>query len=127
MNQKRYTMGRPLPKLAVRFFCERAGVEPVRDWLKALPPEDRRIIGEELRTLQFGWPVGMPLVRKIDGSLWEIRVHLHRRAARLMFTIDHTEAVLVHGFIKKSRKTPPSDLRVARVRARQVRRAAGGK
>ena len=61
------------PIMAVFFFRTASGSEPVRDWLKSLPREQRRIIGEDIKTVQFGWPLGMPLVRKLDKRLWEVR------------------------------------------------------
>lgn len=62
----------PQPILEVRFFRTSAGNEPVRDWLKAMTREDRRAIGEDIKTAQFGWPIGMPLIRKLDKDLWEV-------------------------------------------------------
>lgn len=119
-------MGDSLPKLTVRFFSTASGAQPVREWLNALEPEDRRSIGREIRTVQFGWPIGMPVVRKIEDGLWEVRVSLDRRIARVVFTIVRSEAVLVHGFIKKTRRFSAGDLMLARSRARQVRRAIEG-
>lgn len=110
----------PPPKLAVRFFLTTEGREPVREWLKSLPQQERKIIGDEIRTVQFGWPVGMPLVRKLDQGLWEVRVDLPNRIARVLFTIVDAQAVLLHGFIKKSQKTPAPDLAVAKRRKGQL-------
>lgn len=107
--------------LTVRFFRSDAGTEPVRDWLKDLEAQDRRTIGEEIKTVQIGWPLGMPLVRKISKDLWEIRISLHKRIARVLFTIVGKEIVLLHGFIKKSQATPKDDLDVAKKRLQQVK------
>lgn len=71
------------PKLTVRFFASAAGREPVREWLKALPDAERKTIGDDIRTLQFGWPVGMPLVRKLEDELWEVRSDLRNGIARV--------------------------------------------
>jgi phage-related protein len=79
---------------------------------------ERRIIGEDIKTVQFGWPLGMPLVRKLDKGLWEIRSRLPDRIARVIFTTGERRMVLLHGFIKKSRKTPQEDLELARTRLR---------
>jgi len=110
----------PQPKLSVRFFRTLEGREPVREWLKSLPKRERKAVGDEIRTVQFGWPIGMPLVRKLDTGLWEVRVGLPNRTARVLFTIVDQQAVLLHGFIKKSQKTPASDLAVARQRKEQL-------
>lgn len=106
------------PTLDVRFFKTDAGTEPVRNWLKELSAIDRKTIGEDIKTVQFGWPLGMPLVRKMKKDLWEIRVHLDGRIARVLFTISSGKIVLLHGFIKKSQATPQPDLKLAKDRMR---------
>ena len=103
-------------KLAIKFFRTDGGSEPVKKWLKELSKPERKSIGDDLRTLQFGWPVGMPLVRKMEDGLWEIRTDFPNRIARVLFTVVAGEAVLLHGFMKQSRKTPQPDLRTARKR-----------
>ena len=111
-------MNGPEPILPVVFFRTGAGNEPVREWLKSLPREERRIIGEDVKTVQFGWPLGMPLVRKLDRGLWEVRSNLRGRIARVVFTTGQGRMILLHGFIKKSRKTPQEDLELAKTRLR---------
>jgi phage-related protein len=91
-------------KLGIKFFRTVEGKELVREWLKALPAAERKSIGDDLRTVQFGWPVGMPLVRKLDMGLWEVRTDLPNRIARVLFTVISNEAVLLHGFIRNPRK-----------------------
>jgi phage-related protein len=112
------------PKLTVRFFRTRLGNEPVREWLKSLPAAERKAIGEEIRAVQFGWPLGMPLVRKLDVDLWEVRVRLKDRIARVLLTIEAGEAILLHGFIKKSQKIPDEELATAVRRRKQLMSAA---
>ncbi|MFM0735547.1 type II toxin-antitoxin system RelE/ParE family toxin [Paraburkholderia sediminicola] len=107
--------------LAVKFFRMDSGNEPVREWLKGLVAEDRKTVGEDIKTVQIGWPIGMPLVRKIGKDLWEIRIHLHRRIARVLFTVVGGDIALLHGFIKKSQATPQEDLDLAKDRLRQLR------
>jgi phage-related protein len=89
----------------------------VRDWLKGLPsPEDRRRIGEDIKTVEFGWPIGMPVCRPSGDGLYEVRTRLtQNRIARVLFYIDKRgRMVLLHGFIKKTQKTPDEDLELAR-------------
>lgn len=102
--------------LQVVFYQTDSGKEPVRDWLKELNREDRKAIGEDIKTVQFGWPLGMPLVRKIEKGLWEVRIQLNNRIARILFTAHKGIMLLLHGFIKKSQKTPANDLKVAKQR-----------
>ena len=84
----------------------------MRDCLKALPIEDRQRIGRDLAMVQYGWPEGMPLCRSFGGGIWELRTSLaSRRIARVLFFVDEGRIGLVHGFIKKTRRTPPDDLR----------------
>ncbi len=108
-------------RLRVVFFRTNRGSEPVREWLKSLSPADKRTIGEDIKTVQFGWPIGMPVVRKIEPDLWEIRSILKSGIARVMFTVDRNVMVLIHGFIKKSQSTPLDDLKLARERLAQLR------
>lgn len=102
--------------LNVRFFCTDAGNEPVREWLTDLPREHRRMIGTDIKTVQLGWPIGMPVVRKLDTGLWEVRIDLDDTIARILFTIVGSDMILLHGFIKKSQKTPASDMATAKQR-----------
>jgi phage-related protein len=101
---------RPLPAV---FFRTEAGREPVREWLQGLPKHERRIIGIEVMTLQYRWPLGMPLVRNLGSALWEIRSALPTRTARTLFFVHQGEIVLLHGFIKKTKKTPAEDRALA--------------
>ena len=105
----------------VVFFRLDSGREPVRDWLKKLNRESRKTIGEDIKTLQFRWPVGMPLTRKMADDLWELRSHLVSGVARTFFTVYDEKIVLLHGFVKKSRKTPAKELAVARRRLTKLR------
>ena len=110
-------MQRPvLPTLRVRFFQSGFGDEPVCDWLKSLPAHERRLIGDDIKTVQFRWPLGMPLVRKLVASVWEVRTNLPTRIARVLFTVKADQLVLLHGFIKKTQATPPAELKLAQKR-----------
>lgn len=98
------------------FFRTEAGGEPVRDWLKELEKDDRKRIGEDIKTVEFGWPIGMPGARPLGAGLHEVRTNLSgKRIARVMFYIDRrNRMVLLHGFIKKTPRTPVEDLGLAR-------------
>ena len=110
------------PILDIRFYATELGAEPVREWLKLLPAVDRKVIGEDMKTVQFGWPLGMPLVRSMGGGLWEVRIRLENRIARVLFVLDGSTMVLLHGFIKKTQATSQSDLDLAKDRLKQLRR-----
>ena len=110
-------MSPPLPRpLRIIFFRTEAGNESAREWLKGLSKEDRNIIGEDLKTLQFRWPLGMPLVRPLDDKIYEVRTNLPHRIARTLFFIHKEEIILLHGFIKKTRQTPSEELILAKKR-----------
>ncbi|WP_322092631.1 type II toxin-antitoxin system RelE/ParE family toxin [Paraburkholderia bannensis] len=108
------------PVLSVHFFCTESGNEPVRHWLRELDAAERKTIGEEIKTVQIGWPLGMPLVRKLARDLWEVRIRLPSRIARIIFTIEGGAMVLLHGFIKKSQATPQEDMALAKERLRAL-------
>jgi phage-related protein len=105
--------GKRIPAI---FYRTEAGGEPVREWLKGLSPEDRKRIGEDIKTVEFGWPIGMPVCRPLGDGLLEVRTSLaQNRIARVPFYVDKKgRMVLLHGFIKKARKTPAEDLELAR-------------
>ena len=106
--------------LSVRFYKTETNSEPVREWLRNLPSDHKKTIGEDIKTVQYGWPIGMPVVRKIEPALWEIRSRLKNGIARIFFTVIGDTLVLLHGFIKKSQKTPMDDLELARKRKRII-------
>lgn len=112
-------------RLKVMFFKTQSGNEPVREWLKDpkfVSAKDRETIGEDIKTVQFGWPMGMPMVRKLASDLWEIRSDISSgRIARVLFTVKEDLIVLLHGFIKKEQKTKREDLEIARKRLSQLR------
>jgi phage-related protein len=106
--------GKQIPAV---FFRTAAGGEPVRGWLKALPSSnDRKRVGEDIKTVEFGWPLGMPVCRPLGGGIYEVRTSLEQnRIARVLFYIDRKcRVVLLHAFIKKSQKTPDEDLELAK-------------
>ncbi|MBF0137932.1 MAG: type II toxin-antitoxin system RelE/ParE family toxin [Magnetococcales bacterium] len=108
------------PILSAFFFRTGSGNEPVRDWLRELDVADRKAIGEDIRLVQFRWPLGMPLVRKLGPGLWEVRSHLKKGGiARVFFTVQGHDMVLLHGFEKKSHKTPKEEMDLARNRQHQ--------
>jgi phage-related protein len=105
------------PVLRVIFFRTESGREPVREWLLGLDKEDRKVIGEDIKLVQFRWPLGLPLVRKLEPDLWEVRNQLKgERIARVCFTVKAGEMVLLHGFAKKAQRIPLRDLELARQR-----------
>jgi phage-related protein len=104
------------PVLDVVFYQTASGAEPVREWLKELPAHERQAIGEDIKAVQFRWPLGMPLVRKLTGKVWEVRTQLPTRIARVLFTVKGKHMVLLHGFIKKTQVTPAQDIELAQKR-----------
>jgi phage-related protein len=114
-------MSRPIQspgqkRIEAIFFRTAAGGEPVRQWLKSLSPiEDRKQIGVDIKAVEFGWPIGMPVCRPLGDGLYEVRSSLtQNRIARVLFYVDvKGRMVLLHGFIKKTQKTPPADLELA--------------
>ena len=108
--------------LTVVFYRTQAGAEPVREWLKSLPLDARKTIGADIKTVQFGWPLGMPLVAHLESGIWEVRTRLSNRIARVLFVLDGDVMVLLHGFIKKEQKTPKPELDLAKERLKLLNR-----
>ncbi len=107
-------------KLEAYFFQTSQGNEPVREWLKNLSKEDKKLIGSDIQMVQFGWPLGMPLVDNLGHGIWEVRTKLTNRCiARILFLLDGNTMVLLNGFIKKTQKTPAAELELAKKRKRE--------
>lgn len=100
-------------KVPAVFYKSRVGNEPVRDWLKSLAKEDRRAIGADIQTVEYGWPVGMPVCKPMGSGIFEVRTDLKNRIARVLFCVLGDRMLLLHGFIKKTRQTPDKDLKLA--------------
>jgi phage-related protein len=106
-------MNQPIKVLTAYFFQQESGKEPVRDWLKSLTLDEKKAIGADIMSVEFGWPIGMPTVKSLGGGLWETRTQLKQKEARVIFCIIHSKLILLHGFIKKTQKTPLKDLEVS--------------
>lgn len=112
----------PKKIVSVVFYQEVNGNEPVRKWLKSLSKVNRKIIGEDIKTVELGWPLGMPLVKNLGGGLWEVRSNIPNGIARVIFTMRDGMMVLLHAFVKKSQKAPSTDINTARKRAKNLER-----
>lgn len=109
--------------LQVYFYASLSGKEPVREWLLDLSKEDKKIIGEDIKTVQFGYPIGMPLTRPLTGAdkLEEVRCNITCcKIARIIFCVEADTMVLLHAFIKKTQKTPQKELELAIKRYKEL-------
>lgn len=114
-------MQRPGKILPASFYQSPSGREPVREWLKSLQRDDRRVVGTDIANVEYAWPVGKPLCDSLGDGLWEVRSNISDgRIARVIFVIQGRRMVLLHGFIKKSRKTPNRDREMALKRRREL-------
>ncbi len=114
-----------LKTFSLDFYAEESGKEPVRIWLKNLSRLEKKLIGEDIKTVQLGWPLGLPLVRPLGNGLWEIRSALDGKIARTFFIINAGSIVLLHGFIKKDQKIPLKEINLAKARAKNTLRSRG--
>jgi len=113
-------MNDQLKRIQAVFYRSKTGAEPVRDWLKGLNKEDRLRIGTDIKTVEFGWPIGMPTCKPMKHGLFEVRTNLGNRIARVLFYIANGQMVLLNGFIKKTQKTPQPELDLALDRKRKL-------
>lgn len=110
-----------MKRLPAFFYALPSGREPVREWLKGLPAEDRKIVGEDIKDVEFAWPIGMPLCSSLGKGLWEVRCTLTQgRIARVLFCERKGAMILLHAFIKKTQKTPSGDLELALKRMKEI-------
>lgn len=120
MNQNRYSVMTNEKIITAKFFKTESGNEPVREWLKEQKAEIKKLIGEDIKAVEFLWPIGYPQVRKLDRDLWEVRTNFPQGISRVFFTVCGDNMVLLHSIIKKSQKTPKEDLDLAIKRRDQV-------
>lgn len=111
-----------MKRIFAHFYQTETGKEPVREWLLELSEAERKIIGTDLKTAEYAWPIGMPVVRKLSSELWEVRSSLNNSIARVIFTVIDDKMILLHGFKKKSQKTPNTELRTAIQRLKVLKR-----
>lgn len=109
-------------QIKVCMYQEELGNMPVRDWLHELSKEDRQIIGRDIKKIQIDWPVDNLLVKPLGNKLWEIRSRLDNRTSRIIFVFYDSQIILLHGFIKKTQKTPPQELDLALKRSKLLLR-----
>jgi phage-related protein len=110
-----------MKRLPAAFYALPSGREPVREWLRSLDREDKKRIGEDIKDVEFSWPIGMPLCRALGNGLWEVRCNLTKgRIARVLFCTRQQRMVLLHGFVKKTQKTPAGDLNLALKRMKEL-------
>jgi phage-related protein len=108
-------------KLPAFFYESALGNRPVREWLLRLSLEDRKLVGRDIQKVEFGWPLGMPYCRSLGNGLWEVRSDLaDGKIGRVIFCVARERMVLLHGFVKKTEKTPPQDLKLALKRMNEV-------
>lgn len=110
-----------MKKISALFYENSNGKKPVREWLYSLNEEDRKVIGKDIKTVEYGWPIGMPVCRKLESKLYEVRSDIsNKRIARVIFTVIDEYMILLHGFIKKTQKTPKQDIDLALKRKKDI-------
>ena len=111
-----------MKKITSLFFETDSGNKPVREWLLSLSKDDRKIVGEDIKTVEYGWPIGMPVCRRLESKLYEVRSDISdKRIARVIFTVMGEYMILLHGFIKKSQKTPKNEIDLALKRKKEIK------
>jgi phage-related protein len=112
----------PPRRIPLFFYSTSSGVEPVREWLRELDAEDRNSVGQDLMRVQYRWPVGMPLCRPLGDGLWEVRSALAgNRIARVLFFVEDGRIGVLHGFVKKTQKTPVEAIALAQKRMKEMK------
>src|SRR5215831_7651526 len=108
-------------KIPLTFYRLASGREPVREWYKEQSKADRDAIGHDLGRVQWRFPIGMPLCRAMGNGLFEVRTSLPSgRIARTFIMYHRGQLVALHGFIKKTQKTPAADLKLAQKRKQEI-------
>ena len=106
----------------IRFYQETSGKEPALEWIEEFNEKEQKIIGHDIKTIQYSWPLTMPLVKALGGGLMEIRIKLKDRQLRIFFTLHDGAIILLHGFVKKTQKTPNNEMEIALKRLKQIKK-----
>ncbi len=110
-----------MKKIETYFYQNNSGREPVREFLQEFSKEDKRIIGGDIKTIEYGWPIGMAVCKPLGNGLYEVRSTISsKREIRIIFYIRSNQMILLHGFIKKSQKTPDKELELSKKRKKEV-------
>jgi phage-related protein len=91
-------------RLIAEFYISENGEMPCRKYLTALSETDRKIVGTDIATVEFGWPIGMPVCKAVGNQgVKEVRSTIRdgKVEARVLFGIDSNRMILLHGFDKK--------------------------
>ncbi|MPL89718.1 hypothetical protein SDC9_35760 [bioreactor metagenome] len=112
-----------MKKITSLFYETSSGNKPVREWLLSLDKEDKKTIGNDIKTVEYGFPIGMPICRKLVGTkLYEVRSNIsNQRIARVIFVIIDEYMILLNGFIKKEQKTPKNEIDIALQRMKDIK------
>lgn len=105
----------------IRFYQESSGRVPLLEWLQEFNKDERKIIDRDIKYIQYTWPWKMPLVKPLGNGLFEIRSKLKSKQIRIFFICDKGVAFLLHGFIKKTQKTPDNEMEIAIKRVKKVK------
>ena len=110
-----------MKKITSLFYESNSGNKPVREWLLSLSKDDRKIVGEDIKTMEYGWPIGMPTCKSLGKKLFEVRSHISdKRISRVIFVVMDEYMVLLHAFIKKTQKTQQGDIEIALSRLKDI-------
>lgn len=110
-----------MKKITAIFYENSNGKKPVREWLLSLNKDDRKIIGEDIKTVEYGFPIGMPICRKLDSKIYEVRSNISdKKISRVIFTVMSEYMILLNGFIKKDQKTPKNELDLSIKRKKDI-------
>ena len=104
----------------VKFFHTKRGDHPVEDFIEEQDKSTQTKIAHSIRLLvDYGPFLKPPDIKKIRNKLYELRIP-GKISVRIFYTIHESEYYLLHGFKKKSQKTPSRELRIALDRMQEI-------
>lgn len=112
-----------MKRLTAVFYANELGKEPVRNWLLKLAKEDRIIVGKDIATVEFGWPIGMPTCKDLRNGVLEVRSTIKRGKveARTYFSIEGNTMLLLGGHEGKKGQQDAIRLALERLRDHEKR------
>lgn len=113
---------------SIEYYVSDGGASPVREWLGQLDTKTRARFQWSLDQLQArNVQARYPLVRHLEGKLWEVREESQTNIFRIIyFFYTGQRIVLLHGFQKKTQKTPSKEIEIAAKRMQRFIERGGG-
>ena len=109
-------------KCKINYYISPSGENPVKDFLDLHPKVKIKTFHIFLHIQEYGLNAVISHIKKINNTpLWEIKI-VGKESTRILYFSENLESItLLHGFIKKTQKTPTKEINIALKRLNQIK------